>query len=189
LYETKKVLLNLHDGREEVMGVSDGVVVVHTGKEAVKKILFSMFKDHKEERFMGFANMESVSGWLQVMSRAEINETNRIIKKNNLITDIVGPYGSIEDHFKESGPEWAKDYEGRTASTVYVDKEYFKHNGQLFAFRDSLYLLALNDQMIIEIRHSDIQKMILSMYAFMRDGGEVVDANRILRKLMGKDEK
>jgi len=188
LYETKKVLLNLHEGRQEVVGVSDGVVVVHTGKEAVKKVLFQMFKNHKSERFLGTANMDAMAGWLNVLTPEEINETNRIIKKNGLITEIVGPYNSLEEHFKVSGIEWAKDYEGRTASTVYVDKQYFNHAGQIFAFRDALYLLALKDQMIIEIRHSDIQRMILAMYAFMQDNGQVIDANSVLRKLIGDKE-
>jgi sugar-specific transcriptional regulator TrmB len=188
LYETKKVLLGLHDGSQEVVGVSDGVVVVHTGKEAVKKVLFEMFRSHKSERFLGTANMEAVNGWLNILTPEEINETNRIIKKNSLITEVIGPHDSLEKHFKVSGVEWAKDYEGRTASTVYVDKKYFNHAGQIFAFKDSLYLLALNDQMIIEIRHSDIQKMILSMYAFMKDRGEIIDANRVLRTLMGEQE-
>ena len=188
LYETKKVLLQLQDGRQEVVGVSDGVVVVHTGKEAVKKVLFEMFKTHQSERFLGTANMDAMAGWLNILTPEEINETNRIIKKNQLITEIIGPYNSLEEHFKVSGIEWAKDYEGRTASTVYVDKQYFNHAGQIFAFRDALYLLALKDQMIIEIRHSDIQKMILAFYAFMKDNGQVIDANRVLRKLMGDSE-
>ena len=188
LYETKKVLLQLQDGRQEVVGVSDGVVVVHTGKEAVKKVLFEMFKTHQSERFLGTANMDAMAGWLNILTPEEINETNRIIKKNQLITEIIGPYNSLEEHFKVSGIEWAKDYEGRTASTVYVDKQYFNNAGQIFAFRDVLYLLALKDQMIIEIRHSDIQKMILALYAFMKDNGEVIDANRVLRKLMGDSE-
>jgi hypothetical protein len=166
----------------------DGVVVVHNGKEAVKKVLFDMFRSHKAERFLGMANMDAVKGWLQVTTPEEINEINRIIKKNGLITETIGPHGVLHEHFKLSGIEWAKDYEGRTASTIYVDKKYFNHAGQIFAFKDSLYLLALNDQMIIEIRHSDIQKMILSMYAFMKDRGETVDANRVLRELMGTKE-
>ena len=85
------------------------------------------------------------------------------------------------------GKEWAVDYEGRTASTVYVEKKYFDHGAQLFGFKDALYLLALGDQLIIEIRHSAIQKMILSMYAFMKDRGEKIDANRLLRELMERE--
>lgn len=188
LYETKKVLLGLHDGSQEVSGVSDGVVVVHTGKDAVKKVLFDMFRNHKTERLSSFTGISPLEGWLKSMTVDDINETNRIIKKNGLITELIGPSNLIEDAFKASGVEWAKDYEGRTASTVYVDKKYFNHAGQIFAFKDSLYLLALNDQMIIEIRHSDIQKMILSMYAFMKDKGEMIDANRVLRELMESQE-
>ena len=84
------------------------------------------------------------------------------------------------------GDAWAKDYEGRAASSVYIDKKYFQHSGQVFAFKDVLYLLALKDQLIIEIRHSDIQRMILGMYAFMKESGKPVDVNRRLRELMAE---
>lgn len=83
------------------------------------------------------------------------------------------------------GETWAKDYEGRTSSAVYLDKKYFQHSGQIFAFKDVMYLLALNDKIVIEIRHSDIQKMILAMYSFIKERGEMVDVNQRLRDLMG----
>jgi transposase len=183
LYTLKKKLLSFTEGKEEVFGVTDGTVIVHRGDVAVKREIFEMFQSHKNERF--FANSGTVDnlmeGWSNIFTEDEINETNRIIKKNSLITEAVFPYGWIEKHFKESGVEWAKDMEGRTASVSYVDAKYFNHGGQIFAFKDVMYLLALNDKMIIEIRHSDIQKMILLMYTFMKDFGETVDINKKLR--------
>ena len=38
--------------------------------------------------------------------------------------------------------------------------------------------------MVIEIRHSDIQKMILGMYSFIKERGETIDVNKRLRDLM-----
>ena len=75
-------------------------------------------------------------------------------------------------------------YEGRAPSAVTLDKKYFQYGGQMFAFKDVMYLLALKDKMIIEIRHSDIQKMILAMYTFMKELGEAIDVNKRLRELM-----
>jgi hypothetical protein len=187
LYETKKILLSLSDGREEVEGVDDSLIVLHRGKEAVVDILHDMFSSHKHERFLTLTGTSPITDWMTMMGSDEIGEVNRIIKKNGLITELVAPERWIEEHFKALGKEWAVDYEGRTATSVHVDKKYFDHGAQLFAFKDALYLLALGDQLIIEIRHSAIQKMILSMYAFMKDHGEKVDANRILRELMGKE--
>lgn len=188
LYETKKVLLGLSDGREESNGVDDSLIVLHKGKEAVNKILHEMFQSRRHERFLGLTGTSPISDWMTVMNADGVGQINRIIKKNSLITELVAPEKWVEEHFKAMGKEWAVDYEGRTASTVYVDKKYFEHAAQLFAFKDALYLLALGDQLIVEIRHSAIQKMILSMYAFMKDYGERVDANRLLRTLMNKEE-
>lgn len=185
LYALKKKLLAFSDGKEEVGGVTDGVVVVYRGDKAVKEKIYNMFEAHKDERFLTYSGFaDAAEGWYQMFSPDEVNETNRVIKKNKIIAEAVFPYGWAEDNFKLFGTEWAKDYEGRTASTVYIDKRYFEHGGQMFAFKDSLYLLALKDKLIIEIRHSDIQKMILAMFGYMKDNGKPIDVNRNLRALI-----
>ena len=191
LYETKKVLLKFSDGSEELHGVSDSVITVHRGKEALRKVIFAMIKDRRNERFLGLSDFSPElleEGWLTVLSAEDIHEFNRMVKKNGIIAELVAPYGWIDEHYKAMGDTWAKDYEGRTASSVYIDKKYFRHSGQIFAFSDALYLLALKDQLVIEIRHSDIQKMILGMYEFMKESGKPVDVNRRLRELMAHDK-
>lgn len=189
LYALKKKLLAFSDGKEEVGGVTDGVVVVYRGDKAVKETIFRMFKMHQDERFLAYSGFtDAAEGWYQMFTPEEVNETNRVIKKNRIIAEAVFPCGWADDNFELFGKEWAKDYEGRSASTVYIDKQYFTHGGQLFAFKDSLYLLALKDKLIIEIRHSDIQKMVLAMYSFMKDNGKTIDINRRLRELMGGKE-
>lgn len=191
LYDTKKAILGFADGREEVSGATDGVVTVHRGDYAVKKVVFGMITHRKHERFLCYTSFSDIldKGWLKIFSTEEINEFNRIVKKNGIISELIAPEHWIEDHYKAMGDDWAKNYEGRASSSVCLPQKYFNHSGQIFAFKDVMYLLALNDKMIIEIRHSDIQKMVLAMYAFMKERGEMVDVNRRLRELMerGRD--
>ncbi len=190
LYETKKVLLKFSDGSEEMHGVSDSVITVHRGKVAVKKVIMEMIKGRKNERFLGLSDFSPSlldEGWLTVLSTDDIHEFNRMVKRNSIIAELVAPSHWIEEHYKAMGNAWAKEYEGRTASSVYIDKKYFQHSGQIFAFNDTLYLLALKDQLVIEVRHSDIQKMILGMYEFIKENGKPVDVNRRLRELMTQE--
>ncbi len=188
LYDTKKVILGFADGKEEVSGATDGVVTVHRGSAAIKKAIFGMIANRKHERFLCYTAFSDLldKGWLAIFSPDEINEWNRLVKKNGIISELVAPENWIEDHHRAMGDTWAKDYEGRASSAVYLSSKYFQHSGQIFAFKDAMYLLALNDKMIIEIRHSDIQMMILAMYAFMKERGDMVDVNRRLRELMEK---
>ena len=58
----------------------------------------------------------------------------------------------------------------------------------MFIFKDSLFLLALNEELIIEIRHSEVQKMILSIFEFMQDNSRSIDANELLRNLIQRHE-
>lgn len=185
LYLLKKKLLSFIDGKEEVEGVTDGTVIVHRGNDAIKKAIWDMFSTRKNERFLGYMGFEqTIHGWEDLFTLQEINTMNKILKENKIITEAVFPENWAENMFAKYGEVWAKDYEGRTASNVYVDAKYFHTSGQLFAFKDVMYLLALKDKMIIEVRHSDIQKMILGMYSFMKDNGEVVDINKRLRDLI-----
>lgn len=88
LYETKKAILGFVDGKDEVGGVTDGVVTVHRGKEAVKKALMSMIRERKNERFLCYTPFSDIldKGWLAILTLDEINEWNRIVKKNGIIS-------------------------------------------------------------------------------------------------------
>ena len=53
----------------------------------------------------------------------------------------------------------------------------------------TIFLMALNEELVIKIRNSEIQKMILSIFEFMQDNSHVVDANELLRTLIAEGEK
>lgn len=188
LYETKKAILGFVDGKEEVRGVTDGFVTIHRGDEAVKKELIAMYTE-RDKRVSGYLGALNYSeNWAELFKDTEIRKVNDAIKKRGMIIDAVLPDKYTEDRFKKFGVEWAKSYEGRTASTVYAPKKYFQNAGELYFFKNTMYLLALRDKMIIEIKHSDIQKMILDIFGFMKDHGERVDINRELRELIEKSK-
>lgn len=187
LYEAKKAILAIEIEKEEIKS-DNGGVTVYRGRESLRKEVISIFSTRHDERFLGLTSYDgAIAGWQKILGNEGINETNELIKKNKLLTDYVFPDQWLEKNYKASGKEWAKGYEGRTASTAYIDEKYFNFKSQIFAFRDTLYLFSLEDEMIIEIKHNEIQKMILSMYQFIKDHGEKVDANRILRDLMEKE--
>lgn len=185
IYETKRVLLKIPKGREELHGLSDSTVVIHRGKDAIRSAMLNLFDDKKHERFFwGFQGDTSTIGWNKTFSVAETNRINRQIKNNGIITQAILPQGWFEEQTKLLGIEWAKDFEGRTTRFNVLDPKYFAHGGQCWIFKDSLYLFALNEELIIEIRNSEIQKMVLSIFEFIQENSRVVDANELLRNLI-----
>ncbi|MDO8624232.1 MAG: hypothetical protein Q7R54_02650 [bacterium] len=190
VYETKRTLLKIPKGREEIRGLSDSSVIVHRGKEAIKKLMLGLFEHNKEERFFwGFQGDTSTIGWNQTFTVTETNKINRDIKKNHVITEAMLPAGWFEEQTKLLGVEWAKNFEGRTTRVNTIDPKYFKHGGQVWMFKDSLYLFALGEELVIEIRNSEMQKMILAIFEFMQDNSRVIDANELLRTLIAEGEK
>jgi DNA-binding MarR family transcriptional regulator len=188
LYATKRALLHIPEGREEVHGLSDSTVIVHRGAEAVRKLINGVLSDHKHERFYGFQGDVAAINWNNVFSLEETNQFNRNVKKNGIIFDAILPDGWFERQTRELGVGWAKDFEGRTTRVNVIDQEYFKHGGQVFIFRESIYLIALGEELIIEIRNSELQRMLLSFFKFIQDNSAIIDANGLLRNLISAGE-
>lgn len=183
-FETKRAVLGLHEGAQEVYGVDDAVVIVHRGKDAVRKLFGDLMSHYANERFYGFQGDVQAINWNSVFSVEETNAFNRAIKKNHIIFEGILPAGWFERQTKELGVEWARDFEGRSAETHVIGQEYFKHGGQLFVFKHSMYLIALGEEIVIEIKNSELQKMVLAMFRFIEDNSRTIDVNAILRKLI-----
>lgn len=52
--------------------------------------------------------------------------------------------------------------------------------------QESLYIIAMREEIIIEVRNSEIQKLILAMFRFMQDHSKKIDVNALLRMLIKK---
>ena len=192
LYETKKVLLSISEGVEEVKGLSDGTVIVHRGKDAVLKMLLHITKDHKNERLYGLQGNTVQQGWDNIVGPEKINEFNNDLRKNNVITEAILPYEWFEDHVRDLGEKegfiWLKGFIGRAYATYLIDKKYFNHAGQIFMFKSSLYLMAMNEALVVEIRNSELQKMIKQMFSYIEEHAEKVDVNSKLQRMIDQLE-
>lgn len=184
--DAKRALLDIPEGRQELYGEADTAIVVHRGEHAIKTLLHDIIEKNKGERLYGYQGSVSQIGWEKFFSVTETNRLNRAIKENGLIVEAIAPENWFEEQVKRAGISWAKDFEGRTTRFNVIDPKYFEHGSQMFIFQKSLYLLALNEDIIIEIRNSEIQKMILALFEFVQDHSRAIDANALLRKLIAE---
>ena len=168
--------------------MGDSLVTVHRGEKAVHKLLFDVIKENKEQRLYTIQGDKVVKGWNKIFGIEGTNEINRFIKKNRIITEIIVPYGWFERQTKLLGKKWAKDFEGRAAITHEIGEEYFKHGGQFFIFKSSLYLMAMNEEVVVEVRNSEIQELLLNMFRFIQDNSQKFDVNVHLQKLLQEKE-
>lgn len=188
LYAAKRSLFKIPEGREEMHSLSDATVIVHRGQEAVKKVVNEIFLQNSHDRLYGFQGDVAAINWNSVFSVQETNKINRLIKEKGFIVEAVLPDGWFERQTRELGTEWAKDFEGRTTRVNVIDQEYFAHGGQVFIFKQSIYLMALGEELVIEIRNSEIQKMLLAFFKFIQDNSQLIDANALLRDVIAEME-
>lgn len=188
LCAAKRILLKIPEGRDEVHGLSDATLVVHRGQEAIRKVLGELLFAHKNERFYALIGDYAAGRWNQIFSLQETNRFNRALKKNNIIAEMIVQEGVLERQARELGVVWARDFEGRTARTNTIDSAYFAHAGQVFIFKRSIYLMALGEELVIEIRNSEIQKMLLMFMKFIQDNSRIIDTNALLRQVIAQME-
>ncbi len=188
LYETKRALMNIPDGKQELYRQADTTIVLHRGEVAVKKLIEEIFKEHKGERYQGLQGDRVFKAWRELLGANEINTVNRFIKENRLIGEAILSEGYFLHGAKQFGPSWAKDFEGRTYRMNEVGREYFEHGAEMLLFKESLYLISMSEALIIEIKHSEIQKMILSFFRYIQDNSPVIDANEVLRGIIAQQD-
>ncbi len=188
LYAAKRALLKIPEGREELHGLSDATVVIHRGQESIRKVLGELLLAHKHERFYALVGDSAAAYWNDVFSLQETNRFNRALKANSIIAETIVQDGILERQTRELGVSWAKDFEGRTTRVNVIDAEYFAHGGQIFIFKQSIYLMALGEELVIEIRNSEIQRMLLLFFKFIQDNSQLIDANELLRKVISEVE-
>jgi hypothetical protein len=184
LYSAKRALLKIPEGREEIHGLSDSTVVIHRGPESIRKVLGELLFAHKNERFYALIGDGAAEHWNTIFSLQETNRFNCALKKNNIIAETIIEDGFLERETRRLGVSWAKDFEGRTTRVNVIDAEYFAHGGQVWIFKQSIYLMALGEEIVIEIRNSEIQRMLLTFMKFMQDNSRVIDANELLRNVI-----
>ena len=184
LYDAKRYLLSLSEGTEEIKGLSDSMVVVHRGSEAIRAQLHSLFKDHRGARLFGIQGNTVGVGWKRVFGEEGLNELNRLIKENQIIVEAILPEGWFEQQFKALGKKWAQDFEGRMAAAHVIPETYFNHAGEVLIFKNNLYLVSMHEEIVIEIKNSEMQKLLLSMFEYVKETSRKVDINEKLRSLI-----
>lgn len=71
------------------------------------------------------------------------------------------------------------------ANVHQISSEYFKHHGEIFLFKDTLYLISLRELTILEIRHGDISLSISMLIKYIMDNTDTIDINRRVREMHG----
>ncbi len=167
------------DSNNEVQSVQ-----IHRGETAVTKLLKNIFSVHKNEKCVGLQGDAVYDDWKQMFGLDEIHRLNKLIKKNNMIIQAILPEGHFERSIQIMGKEWAENFEGRSYRANLIDEQYFHHKAEMFFFKNKAYLICLHDEIIIEIAHSEIFKMLTLLVSFVQENSTLVDGNKRLRELM-----
>lgn len=161
-------------------------VFVYRGTKAIRDIMRQVFQTHKGETCIGIQGENVYSAWKKLLGVETINEINRDIKANGMINQAIVPVGHFTKVIHTMGEEWARNFEGRAYRVNEIDEEYFNHSAEIFLFKDSVYLLSMSESLVIEIKNSEIQKMILSLLHYVQNTSRVIDGNEMLRNLLAK---
>ena len=75
-------------------------------------------------------------------------------------------------------------FEGRTTSVHEIESKYMNHASEVWLFKKSVYLIVPYEQLIIEIRNSDMVIIFKSFFEIIKDTHRAVDINGLIRSLI-----
>ncbi len=195
LYEIKKELIGLAEGRSEMRGIltlgkvpkAEGVnlsgVILHQGLDAVKSCFVKMFSGNKNCKFIGVQGNNTLPLYGKHLGEGFVNDLNKKIKENKIIVEGIMAEGWEKKSKESFDNEWAANYTGRMANVHQIPSQYFKHHGEIFIFKDTLYLISLRELTILEIRHGDISLSISMLIKYIMDNTDTVDINKNIKQL------
>ncbi len=187
LERAREEILGSKEEREVLYQEDNVGVKVYRGRKTISEVMRYIFQEHRGQTCIGFQGDNVFADWRDLLGAETINDLNKSIKKNGMVIQVIVPEGSFERSFDIMGLEWAKHFEGRAYRVNEISDDYFKHKGEMFLFKDSVYLISMREQVVIEIQHSQIQKMLYLLFEYVQDTSKVIDGNEILRQLMAKD--
>lgn len=186
LQDAKKLLLGVPDGRQELSHNNTPLVFLHRGRVAIEALLRHIFENHKNQKMYGLQGNRSTDAWEGLIDVATINNLNHSIKKNHIIVYAFLETGWVLSSAKKFGMEWVKSFEGRTTSVHDVPEKYMNYSTEIWLFKDSLYMLAPKEEVVIELRNSELVLMMKTLFSFIEDHTKQIDVNYLLRGFLNK---
>lgn len=183
LYEIKKELTGVASGKIEIDNNLNKNIILHQGLDAVKSCFVKMFTENKNGKFTGVQGNNTLPLYGEYLGKGFVDDLNKKIKDNKMIVEGIMAEGweaTSKDSFDN---EWATNYTGRMANLHQIPSQYFKHHGEIFIFKDTLYLISLRDMIIIEIRHSDMSQAVISIIKYIMDNTDTIDINKSIKQL------
>ena len=160
-------------------------VIVHQGLLAIQACFTKMFTENKNCKFMGVQGNNTLPLYGEYLGQGFVDELNKKIKENKIIVEGIMSEGWETTSKASFDAEWATHYTGRMANLHQIPKEYFRHQGEIFLFNETLYLITLRELTIIEIRHGDISQSIAMLIKYIMENTHTIDINRRVRELHG----
>lgn len=186
LQDAKKFLLGVPDGRQELSHNNTPLIFLHRGRASIEALLRHIFENHKNQKMYGLQGNKSTDAWEGLIDVATISSLNHSIKKNHIIVYAFLETGWVLSSAKKFGSEWVKSFEGRTTSVHEVPAKYMSYSTEVWLFKDSVYMLAPKEEIVIELRNSELVLMMKTLFSFIEDHSKQIDVNQLLRGFLNK---
>lgn len=187
IYELRQKLLNSHNIKHVKRTVINDVaeVAMYKGEKAIVSLFSELIEKHAGERMIIIQGDRSGDAWGKVFSKKNINAVNKKIKDKGMITELITSKEWFEKQRQQFGVEWAKEYEGRAMRVQNIGPHYLDASGQLFIVNDRIFLVSMSEEVFIEIKNPHIAKLLVLLSRFIQDHSNYIDANALLRELIG----
>ena len=166
--------------------------IIHIGAKEIIPAYKRIAAENKNERIRGIQHHRSWNELLEKISPAQLVEFNDSIIKNHLIMDGIinkSAYQSYEQEIKtapEKNKSAIKSLEGRMADYTVFPDNFFNCDAEIWIFKTTTMIINWHEEVAIEITNANMTSFLKDMFEFVKAGGEKLDHNQAMKKLLDK---
>lgn len=168
--------LNEIEIKESDQNSWDNIVQInyYLGKKPINELFKRLDTTNQKERVYSYQGLVGVKGWLETIGLNKILELNKNIKENNIVFERILPKSFINYLRPKLGEKWFDSYSGQATSTSLIDDEYFKSPAEVLIKGNSVYLIWMGKQKIIEVVSEDLAILFKSFFKYISDSNRKV---------------
>lgn len=172
--------------RQSESNGSSGEVQVLEGKEALLGLIDTLLVGRRGERMLSFHGDAMLSGWLDILSKAEIKKRNEIIVASDIIVERFVPTRGYRKLFTALPTDWQQTMLGRAHITYFLPDELFTSKTEIILFADKALIYETDKLRMTIFSHQETVKLFTAWFQALRTLGKKIDSEREFLRYMNE---
>ena len=187
--------INIESGKKKgarIKTSKENEFTIHVGTQEIIPAYQRIALENKNERIRAIQHHRSYNELLEKITSKQLVNFNQAIIENKLIIDGMlnkSAYKAYQEEINKNPEKYkgaVESLEGRMADYTSFPDEYFNYSSEIWLFKNTALIINWREEVAIEIINQNMTSFLKDMFEFVKMGGEKIDHNEAMRRILNK---